>query len=83
MNKSSQRVLAELDDADNKQFLRMRQAEPQTLDETISDLPMVAEQALDFTPVVGDVKAMIEIPEYGSGCWTCWSKSSWYYAYHW
>ncbi len=63
MNKSSQRVLAELDDADNKQFLRMRQAEPQTLDETISDLPMVAEQALDFTPVVGDVKAMIEIPE--------------------
>ncbi len=46
-----------------QKFLRMRQAEPQTLDETISDLPMVAEQALDFTPVVGDVKAMIEIPE--------------------
>ena len=55
-----------MEDADatsNRKFLQMRQAKPQTLQETLADLPMVGETIADFTPVVGDIKAATELPE--------------------
>lgn len=55
-----------MEDADatsNRKFLQMRQAKPQTLQETLADLPMVGKTIADFTPVVGDIKAATELPE--------------------
>lgn len=66
MNTTTKNTYAALEEADKnseKKFLQMRQAEPQTLKETIGDLPMVGETIADFMPVVGDVKAATELPE--------------------
>lgn len=66
MNSLEQKYFSDLEDADatsNRKFLQMRQAEPQTLQETLADLPMVGETIADFTPVVGDIKGATELPE--------------------
>ena len=66
MNTTTKNTYAALEEADrnsDKKFLQMRQAEPQTLQETLADLPMVGETIADFTPVVGDIKAATELPE--------------------
>lgn len=66
MNTTTKNTYAALEEADrnsDKKFLQMRQAKPQTLQETLADLPMVGETIADFTPVVGDIKAATELPE--------------------